>query len=152
VREFVHQIASHAYGRDEPLPDLSTVNENKLDSALHAPRHTFLDKAGVVVEVYPTLEVKAAVLLYAIAKAHAFPNGNKRMAMVSTFLFVGLNGAWWSAGSEEVRAHVTWIAASEPRARDEAIAYLVTYMGARLVPLRDVIGDEAVSIESMLPH
>ena len=136
------------YGKDEPIPDWSTVDEGKLDSALHAPRYAFDGR-----DAYPSLEEKSAVLLYGIAKAHALSNGNKRMAMVSTFLFLGLNAHWWAAESEEVRAHVTWLAASEARARDEVIAYMTKYFQTgRIVPLRNVIGSDAVAVETILPH
>ena len=116
------------YGVDEPLPDWRAVNEGKLESALNAPKPVF----GV--ETYPTLEAKAAVLLYAISKAHALPNGNKRTAMTTTFLFLAANGQWWSSESEDVRAHVAWLAASDSRARDEALAYMTKYFGRKLTP------------------
>lgn len=115
------------YG-DEPLPEWRDVNTGRLESALIAPRPVF----GV--EKYPTLEAKAAVLLYAITKAHALPNGNKRTAMTTTFFFLAANGYWWSAESEDVRAHVAWLAASDARARDEAVAYMTKYFEGKLIP------------------
>lgn len=147
MREFAHNLTVRKYGREEPVPAWSTVDEGKLDSALHAPRHSF---AGV--DMYSTLEDKAAVLLYSIAKAHALPNGNKRMAMVSTFLFVALNGHWWAAEGEEVRAHVTWLASSDARSRSEALAYMSRYFATRLVSILDVVeGEAAVEIATLLP-
>ena len=52
----------------------------KLLSALGTPRPVFGH------DEYPTLAKKAAVLLYSVAKAHALPNGNERLAMTTTFL------------------------------------------------------------------
>jgi death on curing protein len=113
------------------LPTWDTIDEGKLLSALATPRPVFgHDK-------YPTLAEKAAVLLYSIAKAHALPNGNKRLAMTTTFLFLARNGHWWEAADEEIRAHVTWLAASEPRLRDEALAYMSRYFEMRLALLNE---------------
>jgi hypothetical protein len=66
---------------------------------------------------------------------------------------VAFNGSWWQAGDEEIRAHVTWIAASPAGVRDEALPYTTAYFGHRLVPLLDVLGDEAeVDLEEILPN
>ena len=57
-----------------------------LDSALHAP------EAGVGdVEFYPDFADKAAVLAVRIAKNHALPDGNKRLAWQSLTMFCILN-------------------------------------------------------------
>ena len=128
MREFAHAVAVRLYGRDEPMPEWASVDEGKLTSALATPRPVFGH------EEYPTIADKAAVLLYGIVKAHALPNGNKRLAMTSTFLFLAMNGLWWGAEGEEIRAHVTWIAASEPRLRKHVLAYMANYFGLRLRP------------------
>jgi len=142
VRELFKSVICVRYGADEPLPDWSQVKEGKLSSALNAPQPVFgFDK-------YPTVEAKAAVLLYSVAKAHALPNGNKRTAMVTTFFFLAANDKWWSAESEDVRAHVAWLAASEARARDEALAYMTKYLGARLI---DVGRDALLALPLPMP-
>jgi death on curing protein len=109
------------------MPEWASVDEGKLSSAIATPKPVFGE------ETYPTLADKAAVLLYSIAKAHALPNGNKRLALTSTFLFLAANAMWWDAQGEEVRAHVTWIAASESRLRSEVLSYMSKYFGLRLV-------------------
>jgi death-on-curing protein len=58
-----------------------------LDSALHAPQAGFGDE-----DFYPTLEEKAAVLCFHIARNHPLPDGNKRLAWMSTVMFLHLNG------------------------------------------------------------
>ena len=57
-----------------------------LDSALHAPQAGFGD-----VEFYPGFADKAAVLTVRIAKNHALPDGNKRLAWQSLTMFCILN-------------------------------------------------------------
>ena len=131
------------YGTEEPIPPWKTVDEAKLDSALNAARQAF---GGV--DMYPTLPEKAAVKLYSIAKAHALPNGNKRIALVTTLLFLALNGKWWDAESEEVRAHVTWIAASDARHRDKVLAYMTAYLETRCASFEDVMARTAANAQN----
>ncbi|MCB2174456.1 MAG: type II toxin-antitoxin system death-on-curing family toxin [Actinomycetales bacterium] len=45
------------------------------------------------VEVYPTLDDKAAALLLSLVGDHALVDGNKRLGWVSVNVFYGLNGA-----------------------------------------------------------
>lgn len=57
-----------------------------LDSALHAPQASFGGE-----DFYPTLVDKAAVLVVRIARNHALPDGNKRLAWQSLTMFLALN-------------------------------------------------------------
>ncbi len=45
----------------------------------------------MVISVYPTIEEKAAMLLYLIVKNHAFVDGNKRIAAACFLLFLEEN-------------------------------------------------------------
>ena len=67
--------------------DLVHVSRSDLlDSALHAPQAGFGDT-----DFYPSLVEKAAVLCVRIAKNHPLPDGNKRLAWMSTVVFLELN-------------------------------------------------------------
>ena len=67
--------------------DLVHVSRSDLlDSALHAPQAGFGDT-----DFYPSLAEKAAVLCVRIAKNHPLPDGNKRLAWLSTVVFLELN-------------------------------------------------------------
>ena len=57
------------------------------DSALAAPRSGFGDH-----DAYPTLLEKAAVLAERLARNHPLPDGNKRAAFLSVWLFMEVNG------------------------------------------------------------
>ena len=57
------------------------------DSAVARPRSSF---DGV--EFYPTVEAKAASLMFGIARNHAFIDGNKRIAVLATLHFLNSNG------------------------------------------------------------
>jgi hypothetical protein len=53
------------------------------DSALAAPRAGFGDQ-----DAYPDLIEKAAVLVEHLARSHPLPDGNKRAAFLSVWLFM----------------------------------------------------------------
>lgn len=46
------------------------------------------------------LVAQAASLMYGLAKAHAFHDGNKRIALQATYMFLRLNGHRWSASND----------------------------------------------------
>jgi death on curing protein len=116
----------------EPMPEWGTVDLHKLEGALGAPSRTLGTE-----DAYPTFGEKTAILAYSMIKAHAWANGNKRMALISTLLFTALNAKWWDVLPEDARAHVTWIAASDSRCFPEVIAYLTKYFDQKIVPFEE---------------
>lgn len=56
------------------------------DSAVARPRASFGGEEG-----YPTVEARAASLLFGLARNHAFIDGNKRVALLATLQFLNLN-------------------------------------------------------------
>jgi death on curing protein len=89
------------------------------ESALAAPF------AGLGEEdAYPTLELKAAVLLERLVRNHPLPDGNKRTAFAITIDFLDQNGRTWgepdvatdagtvqrvAAGAADLEGIVAWI-------------------------------------------
>ena len=61
-------------------------DNNLLDSALKAPFQSFGGE-----ELYPTIQSKAARLGYGLIKNHPFLDGNKRIGVHLTLLFLKLN-------------------------------------------------------------
>ncbi len=57
------------------------------DSALAQPQAGF---AGV--EFHPSIESKAATLMFGLARNHPFIDGNKRVAVLATMQFLNMNG------------------------------------------------------------
>lgn len=78
IRVFRTRIGDHPLIAD---------GHGKLDGAMKAPSSSW---DGV--DLHVTAFMKAAVLLRAVAVAHAFEDGNKRLAWLLTDLFLGLNG------------------------------------------------------------
>jgi death-on-curing protein len=58
-----------------------------LDSAGHRPQASFFGQ-----EAYPTLAGKAAALMHSLAGSHALIDGNKRLALLATVVFLRING------------------------------------------------------------
>ena len=57
------------------------------DSAVARPRAGFAGE-----DFHPTMEAKAASLLFGLARNHAFIDGNKRVAVLATLQFLNTNG------------------------------------------------------------
>lgn len=58
-----------------------------LDSACHRPQAGFFGQ-----DAYPTLAGKAAALMHSLACNHALVDGNKRLALLATVVFLRING------------------------------------------------------------
>jgi death-on-curing protein len=58
-----------------------------LDSAVARPRSSAFGE-----DAYPSLSLKAAALLHSITNNHALADGNKRLALLATTVFLDLNG------------------------------------------------------------
>ena len=58
-----------------------------LDSACHRPQSGLLGQ-----EAYPTLAGKAGALMHSLAGNHALVDGNKRLALLATVVFLRING------------------------------------------------------------
>jgi death-on-curing protein len=70
------------FGWGRPVRDLGL-----LDSARHRPRASFFGQ-----EAYPALGGKAAALMHSLAGNHALVDGNKRLALLATVVFLRING------------------------------------------------------------
>ena len=73
------------------------INEPMLDSALNNIWQIF---DGV--DLYPTLEAKAARLGYSLVSNHSFKDGNKRIGVLAMLTFLSANGIEISCTDEEI--------------------------------------------------
>ncbi len=81
-------------------------NEGLLDSALARPEHLFCYGA-------PKLHELAAAYGHGIAKNHPFIDGNKRMAFLTSAVFLMDNGSQPMVSEAEVVSAVTALAAGQ---------------------------------------
>lgn len=71
----------------EPTALIHVTDRGLADSAVSRPHASYGGE-----EFYPTIGEKAATLLFGIARNHAFIDGNKRIAVLATLLFLNRNG------------------------------------------------------------
>ena len=76
-----------------------------LESAVNAPFQTFGGD-----ELFPTVQEKAARLLYGIANNHAFIDGNKRTAVHAMEMYLLLNNVPLDCNDDELEAIVIAVA------------------------------------------
>jgi len=72
---------------DEPIPPFRTRPKGKLESILFSVNQTFGRK-----RLNPTLLDTVVALFYQLIKGHPFINGNKRLAVVYTHVYLLING------------------------------------------------------------
>jgi death-on-curing protein len=67
-----------------------------LDSACHRPQAAFFGQ-----EAYPTLASKAAALMHSLACNHALVDGNERLALLATVVFLRISGYFLDLTEDE---------------------------------------------------
>lgn len=88
-------------------------DEAFLDSALHAPFQSF---GGI--DSFPSIQQKAARLVFGLIKNHAFVDGNKRIGTHTMLVFLALNGIELSYTQEELSGFILSVAAGESSFED----------------------------------
>lgn len=81
-------------------------------------------------ELYPSLEEKAAHLLYFITKNHSFLDGNKRIAATMFLYFLDKNGVLFADGGKLIDDHTLvaltiMIAESKPEEKEMMITVVM---------------------------
>ena len=101
--------------------------DETFDSSIHQIQQSFNGK-----ELYPSLEKKAAVLLYLIVKNHSFVDGNKRIGAACFLLFLKKNNLLFIE--------------SRPIISNEALAALTLFVATSQTEEMDIIVNLIVSI------
>ena len=84
-------------------------------------------------EIYPSLQEKAANLLYFVVKDHAFLDGNKRIAATMFLYFLDRNGALFAGDSKRIDdstlvAITIMIAESKPEEKDDMVSLVMNIL------------------------
>lgn len=84
-------------------------------------------------DLYPSLEEKAANLLYFVTKNHSFSDGNKRIAAAMFLYFLDRNGALFEDGQKLIDDHTLvaltiMIAESNPKEKEMMISVVMNCM------------------------
>src|SRR3989344_9357330 len=97
IQTICFQAVKQLYKFNEPLPEFETRYAQKLEAVLSIPETEVFGK-----QAHPTLIEKAACYFYYIIKNHPFLNGNKRVAVIATYVFLRLNDHELTASWEAV--------------------------------------------------
>jgi death-on-curing protein len=97
----IHQAQIREHGGS-----LGVRDEGLLESALARPQHKFAYAAK------PDWAMLAAAYAFGVAKNHVPVDGNKRVAFMAAYVFLGLNGQDFHAGEPEIVATMEGVAAS----------------------------------------
>lgn len=85
------------------------------------------------VDLYPSVEEKAANLLYFITKNHSFSDGNKRIAGAVFLYFLDKNGLLFSGEEKIIADHtlvaiIVMIAESKPEKKDTMVKLVMNFL------------------------
>jgi prophage maintenance system killer protein len=114
----------------------STLFGNEKDDSFKGSIGTIYQSFGGV-NFYPTIEEKAANLLYFVVKNHSFSDGNKRIAAYLFVWFLEKNGILYREdGSKRIAdnalvALTLMIAESKPDEKDMMVKVVVNLINAR---------------------
>lgn len=100
ILRFHEQLEASDIPVEQGVRDMSL-----LESAVNAPFQTFGGD-----ELFPTVQEKAARLLYGIANNHAFIDGNKRTAVHAMEMYLLLNNVPLDCNDDELEAIVIAVA------------------------------------------
>ncbi len=108
--------------------DSGLFGKEKDDSFKGSIGNIYQSFAGV--EIYPSLEEKAANLLYLVTKNHSFFDGNKRIAASMFLYFLDKNGVLFKGGNKLIEDHTLvaltiMIAESRPQEKEMMISVIM---------------------------
>ena len=120
-------IKTMRFGNDSAL--FGNEKDDSFKGSLGAIYQTFDGK-----ELYPTVEEKAANLLYFIVKNHSFSDGNKRIGAAVFLYFLDKKGMLFTgAGAKRIADHTlvaltVMIAESKPAERELMVNLVMTFL------------------------
>lgn len=112
--EIAVEILGTTPGQIARLPRIALA-----DSALAMPRSGFGDQ-----DAYPSLLEKAAVLIEHLARNHPLPDGNKRAAFLSLWLFMDANGRPFDGEDPDIDVPMVERIAAGDADLDEIVAWI----------------------------
>ena len=101
-------ISLHAQLIEETGGDSGLRDEGLLDSALSAPFQAFGN-----VELFPSIQQKAARLGYGLIMNHPFVDGNKRIGAHVMLVFLALNGIELEYTQDELASEILSVASGD---------------------------------------
>ena len=110
----------------------AVAKDQSFESAVAQIAQTFDGK-----DLYPSIEEKAATLLYLITKNHAFADGNKRIAAACFLHFLNQNGILFKSdgqpviSNEALAALTLFVAVSKPEEKDSVVKLIISVLNKK---------------------
>lgn len=105
----IRLLLAQALKRHEKLNAATGIRDfGLIESAINAPFQTFGGQ-----DLYPSIFDKAAQLFYGLTKNHGFVDGNKRVAVHVTEIFLQVNNFMFNCSQDELVEVSLKIAASQ---------------------------------------
>jgi len=126
ARKAIDRLAEQTLRKGQPLGLFGKEKDKSFRSSLGAIHQTFDGK-----ELYPSIEEKAAHLLYFVVKNHSFVDGNKRIGAFLFIWFLDRHGILYAPsggkriGDNALVALTLMIAESRPKDKDLIIKVVV---------------------------
>jgi death-on-curing family protein len=95
IKDYMHLIDAMRRGFNSQI--FGKEKDKGFESAINQIKQTFGNK-----DAYPSIEEKAAMLLYLVVKNHAFVDGNKRIAAACFLLFLEQNGLLYNSSEQPI--------------------------------------------------
>lgn len=118
-------LIEYLKSQGDPLPRYDVADRGKLESIIATPQKSFGGD-----DLYRSLHEKAACYLYFFVKLHPYLDGNKRMAVLTTFVFLQMNGYKVDLDYEKIYDFCRHVASSH-RSQNvefaEVVQFLTTY-------------------------
>lgn len=131
VEHVAHKLAQRLMGYNQPIPDFERRIPHRLESCLETPLGGFGGK-----QFYPTFIDKASMLFYLLNKNHCFPNGNKRIAVMTMLTLLHVNDIWLKVSPEGLLSFAEMVAASKREERKVVVSFTKFFLE------RNIIGKE----------
>jgi prophage maintenance system killer protein len=126
ARKAIDTLGDQSRKRGQPIGLFGIEKDKSFKSSLGAINQTFGRK-----ELYPSIEEKAAHLLYFVVKNHSFTDGNKRIGAFLFIWFLDANGLLYTKGGSKrigdnaLVALTLMIAESNPKEKEMIIKVIV---------------------------
>jgi len=125
----IHDTLADWFAQSEnPVSPPGIADRNLLESAVGRPSQTINGQ-----EAYPTIFDKAAALFHSLVNNHAFYNGNKRIALVSSQVMLAERGYWLDYPSDGEMYEFTRQAAAHELTdnRDDELALIREWLDSK---------------------
>jgi death-on-curing protein len=123
----IHALLLDSFGG---IAGITEQGFGKLEAAIAAP-----DVSMFGADLYPELPDKIAVLFFRLVRAHAFTDGNKRVALVAMLDVLERHGLRLDADEDALYEFV--LAAANEASREEVTAWITTRIRPQTASIAD---------------